>query len=81
MRQLTLLHIKLQEYTHRVDSIYEILFLGATAVLLMILANQTASHTLATCSGLLSGFSSGILLVKMPAIIRFFEERRANRVN
>jgi hypothetical protein len=81
MKAIYLLHIKLNQYTQRVKSAYEIVFLVLLLIALLVLSTVSTNHTVAVWASALAGLTSGVILIKMPAIINYVKLARQKSSN
>jgi len=81
MKAIYFLHIKLNQYTQRVRSTYEIVFLALLLIALLVLSTVTANHIVAVWASAFAGLTSGVILIKMPAIINYVKLARQKSSN
>ncbi|MFI5138637.1 MAG: hypothetical protein ACHQIM_12495 [Sphingobacteriales bacterium] len=81
MKAIYFLHIKLNQYTQRVKSAYEIVFLALLLIGLLALSTLNANHTVAVWASALAGLTTGVIAIKMPAIINYVKLARQKSSN
>ena len=81
MKSLNLIYFDLIQKAQSVKSVYEIVSLNLVVIVLTILSYETANTTLSVWSSLFAGFTFGLVLVKLPAGIKFLKRGHKNDSN
>jgi hypothetical protein len=73
MKSIYLLQYKLTQSVLTVKSIYPTIFIVSLIVVSLVITLTTINHTVQLWSGLIGGFTFGVFMLKLPAIIAFLK--------
>ena len=73
MKFIYLCWFKITQYVQTVKNIYEIVILGLALVLFLAISIITTNRTIELWSSLFLGFTTALVLAKLPAIIVYFK--------
>ena len=73
MNYITRQYLKMTQCILTTQSVSLVVCIGALAIALFIISAVSSNHTVETWSSLLAGFTFGIFLISLPAIIAYFK--------
>lgn len=80
MEYIYKLYLNLAKYVPA-KNIYQVMVLGALAIVLLVVSAVTTNHTVETWGSLFAGLSFGLFVIGTPAIIAYFKKGKQRAGN
>jgi hypothetical protein len=81
MDYLSKQYMRFTQYVLTNKNIYQIFCLGILALILFAISSLTTSHAVEVWSSLLAGFTFGLFLICVPAIVAYYKKNKQGSVH